>query len=88
MEALVLRLFLFLAVWFLGSVFYCVFVRRQCPVRRAQWCNAPLEGLSHDLRFDTPVAPTTCDTIDFNGDTLFPDTQDIADFLTVFAGGA
>ncbi|HEX2838830.1 MAG TPA: hypothetical protein VHN77_11980 [Phycisphaerales bacterium] len=41
-----------------------------------------------DLRFDTPVAPVTCDTIDFNGDTLFPDTQDIADFLTVFAGGA
>ncbi len=31
--------------------------------------------------------PTPCDTIDFNGDTLFPDTQDITDFLTVFAGG-
>ncbi|MFO0832419.1 MAG: autotransporter-associated beta strand repeat-containing protein [Phycisphaerales bacterium] len=28
-----------------------------------------------------------CDSVDFNGDTLFPDTQDIADFLTVFAGG-
>jgi hypothetical protein len=26
--------------------------------------------------------------IDFNGDTLFPDTADIADFLTVFGGGA
>ncbi len=29
-----------------------------------------------------------CDSIDFNGDTLFPDTADIADFLTVFGGGA
>jgi len=29
-----------------------------------------------------------CDTIDFNRDGLFPDTQDIADFLTVFGGGA
>jgi hypothetical protein len=30
---------------------------------------------------------TGCDSIDFNGDSLFPDTQDIADFLTVFGGG-
>ncbi len=28
-----------------------------------------------------------CDGIDFNGDGLFPDTQDIDDFLTVFSGG-
>ncbi len=28
-----------------------------------------------------------CDPIDFNSDTLFPDTLDIADFLAVFAGG-
>ncbi len=27
-----------------------------------------------------------CDTIDFNGDTLFPDTADIDDFLSVFSG--
>ncbi len=32
--------------------------------------------------------PNFCDTIDFNNDTLFPDTQDIDDFLVVFAGGA
>ena len=36
---------------------------------------------------DAPDAGASCDTIDFNHDTLFPDTQDIADFLTVFAGG-
>jgi trimeric autotransporter adhesin len=29
----------------------------------------------------------TCDSIDFNGDGLFPDTQDIDDFVRVFAGG-
>ncbi len=28
-----------------------------------------------------------CDSIDFNHDTLFPDTADIDDFLTVFSGG-
>lgn len=29
----------------------------------------------------------TCDTIDFNSDGLYPDTQDIADFVAVFGGG-
>ena len=33
------------------------------------------------------AAGPTCDLIDFNGDGLFPDTQDISDFLAVFAGG-
>ncbi len=28
-----------------------------------------------------------CDSIDFNADGLFPDTQDIGDFLSVFSGG-
>ncbi len=27
-----------------------------------------------------------CDSIDFNGDSLFPDTQDIEDFIAVFSG--
>lgn len=29
-----------------------------------------------------------CDSIDFNGDALFPDDQDLIDFLAVLAGGA
>ncbi len=29
----------------------------------------------------------TCDSIDFNNDTLYPDTADIDDFLSVFSGG-
>ncbi|MFO0830732.1 MAG: hypothetical protein U0637_02700 [Phycisphaerales bacterium] len=33
------------------------------------------------------AAPTGCDSIDFNGDGLFPDTADIDDFLSVFSGG-
>ncbi|HEX2839258.1 MAG TPA: hypothetical protein VHN77_14165, partial [Phycisphaerales bacterium] len=32
------------------------------------------------------LVPQGCDTIDFNGDGLFPDTQDIADFIAVFGG--
>ncbi len=33
----------------------------------------------------TPT-PSGCDTIDFNGDGLFPDTDDIAHFIAVFGG--
>jgi hypothetical protein len=33
------------------------------------------------------VAAPSCDSIDFNADGLFPDTLDIADFLSVYAGG-
>lgn len=50
-----------------------------------------IEGMLIQLdHFDViPGTPVPgCDSIDFNGDTLFPDTQDIADFLTVFGGGA
>ncbi|HEX2837769.1 MAG TPA: hypothetical protein VHN77_06535 [Phycisphaerales bacterium] len=37
----------------------------------------------------TMGTPTpTCDSIDYNADGLFPDTQDIADFVSVFAGGS
>ncbi|HYF15201.1 MAG TPA: hypothetical protein VD971_09045 [Phycisphaerales bacterium] len=34
------------------------------------------------------VTSTTCSGIDFNQDGLFPDNQDIEDFLSVFGGGA
>ncbi len=40
-----------------------------------------LEGPANDLR------PAQCDTIDFNGDGLFPDDADLIDYLTVLAGG-
>ena len=33
------------------------------------------------------VIGVVCDSIDFNGDGLFPDTADIDDFLSVFSGG-
>ncbi|MFO0830217.1 MAG: hypothetical protein U0637_00100 [Phycisphaerales bacterium] len=40
------------------------------------------------LAFLPGCAPTpTCDPVDFNNDGLFPDTQDIDDFLSVFSGG-
>ena len=34
-----------------------------------------------------PVVGNCCDSVDFNNDGLFPDTQDIEDFLGVFSGG-
>jgi hypothetical protein len=36
---------------------------------------------------DCRIGTGPCDPIDFNNDGLFPDTQDIDDFLAVFAGG-
>jgi hypothetical protein len=33
------------------------------------------------------LLPVACDSIDFNGDGLFPADQDLIDFLTVMAGG-
>jgi hypothetical protein len=41
-----------------------------------------------DAVFDTNLACTIqCDSVDFNNDQIFPDTADLADFLSVFAGG-
>ncbi len=34
------------------------------------------------------TCPTGCDTVDFNRDALFPDTLDVAEFLSAFSGGA
>jgi PKD repeat protein len=33
------------------------------------------------------ITVSVCDSIDFNGDGLFPDVQDITDFISIFAGG-
>ncbi|MFO0830536.1 MAG: proprotein convertase P-domain-containing protein [Phycisphaerales bacterium] len=42
-------------------------------------------GLTLTATNTNPCGPQ-CDSIDFNGDTLFPDTQDITDFIAVFGG--
>lgn len=34
------------------------------------------------------TCPTDCDAVDFNRDGLFPDTADVAEFMSVFSGGA
>ncbi len=46
----------------------------------------PTNGTPVDaiVRFSLPSA---CDSIDFNGDGLFPDDTDLIDFLSVLAGG-
>ncbi len=58
--------------------YYCVF---------HGWDNG--DGTADGMAGTITVLPggPTCDSIDFNGDTLFPDTQDITDFITVFGGG-
>jgi len=48
-----------------------------------------IEAAIDDMTVFTYTCPAgpACDTIDFNGDGLFPDTADIDDFLSVFSGG-
>ncbi len=42
---------------------------------------------NHLAFFPACTAGPACDSIDFNNDSLFPDTADIDDFLSVFSGG-
>ena len=63
------------AVWENGGVAYVAGFATNATTQRAEavlWSR---------------VLTPQCDAIDFNHDGLFPDIQDIADFLTVFAGG-
>ena len=53
--------------------------------------DAP-DGVEFELSYTTSsalltVTATTCSPIDFNNDQLFPDNQDLEDFLSVFGGG-
>ncbi len=45
------------------------------------------DGLDGGAAVWTFTVGTACNDIDFNNDTLFPDTADIDDFLNVFSGG-
>jgi aminopeptidase S len=49
-----------------------------------------VEAAIDDLSILAPRCnpPAGCDSIDFNGDGLFPDDADLVDFLAVLAGGA
>jgi hypothetical protein len=47
-----------------------------------------IQGVLMQLGTFNVMPGAACDSVDFNTDGLFPDTQDIADFLTVFGGGA
>ncbi|HEX2838224.1 MAG TPA: hypothetical protein VHN77_08885 [Phycisphaerales bacterium] len=66
-----------------------------CDDRRySSWQTGTADSGSHRTLYPT-ISPafvfitgTACDPIDFNRDTLFPDVQDIADFLAVYSGGA
>ncbi len=49
--------------------------------------HSPAAAGSIAFSTQAPAVGSCCDSIDFNGDGLFPDTQDIDDFLNVFSGG-
>lgn len=42
---------------------------------------------SSDALLGVSLCGSSCDSIDFNHDSLFPDTQDLDDYLSVFSGG-
>jgi hypothetical protein len=43
--------------------------------------------LQNVARWGIPPSCSRCDTIDFNNNSLFPEDQDLIDFLAVLAGG-
>jgi hypothetical protein len=45
-------------------------------------------ALDANGNFTLDSCEPSCDSIDFNGDSLFPDDSDLIEFLTVLAGGA
>ncbi|HYF14263.1 MAG TPA: hypothetical protein VD971_04230 [Phycisphaerales bacterium] len=49
------------------------------------WIGTASEGVAV-VTVSTP--PAGCDSIDYNNDGLFPDNQDLEDFLSVFGGGS
>jgi hypothetical protein len=59
-----------------------------------QWnLNVPANGTvtvrcAFSLNMAASLGDVGCDSIDFNGDGLFPDNLDLVDFVTVFGGGA
>jgi hypothetical protein len=57
-----------------------VFVSPRPPLR----CPTCLQG---DANIVTIRTDRECDTIDFNGNTVFPEDQDVIDFFSVLAGG-
>ncbi len=49
--------------------------------------NNGLNGENEQDVWFQRIDASPCDSIDFNGDGLYPDTADIDDFLSVFSGG-
>jgi len=47
-----------------------------------------MQGTTQDANDNGVPDGCECDPVDFNGDGLFPDNQDLVDFLSVFGGGA
>lgn len=56
---------------------YCVVVTNACGVLTSSDVTLALN----------PACPSACDSIDFNGNGVFPEEQDIIDFFSVLAGG-
>ena len=55
--------------------------------RTGHYTNDGEDIILGDLQATAGPTGPTCDSIDFNNDTLYPDTADIDDFLSIFSGG-
>jgi hypothetical protein len=47
-----------------------------------------LTSRTEALLWTRPVSALTCDSIDFNRNSVFPEDRDVIDFLNVLAGGS
>ncbi|HYF14247.1 MAG TPA: hypothetical protein VD971_04150 [Phycisphaerales bacterium] len=69
--------------------FCLVMTQADCAGSGGTWAGVDTscdDGNSNGTADDCETGPQ-CDSIDFNGDQLFPDNQDIEDFFSVFGGG-
>ncbi len=66
------------------GLYYVMFSENFGVTNSANSSDDPIQLAITTNLFDPP---SPCDSIDFNGDGLFPDTADIDDFLSVFSGG-
>jgi hypothetical protein len=74
-----------------GTMYNYRFVANKAPVTGTVTLDLFKPGTPTALTVAALVpgdCPPVCDSTDFNGDLVFPDNQDIVDFIDVFGGGA
>ena len=68
-----------------GGSYSAALANQASTFRASSTVSGPVSGL---VGFRVVAAAPACDSIDFNGNGVFPEDQDAVDYFTVLAGGA